>query len=167
MPGNARQQAWKRLNNYTLIDEIIKRLLHLLIGMEKRFYLDTSIWIDFYEKRGDNGEAAFKLIIKLIGCDAKIAYSDLTLNEFKNVGYGNDEVNLVLSIAKPEYIRHIHIYREQIEEAKRLAIQRNVPKKDALHAILARDNNLQLISRDAHFEHLKDVAIAKKPEDFI
>lgn len=135
--------------------------------MAEEFYFDTSIWIDFHEKRGKNGESAFKLIKKIINEDLKIAYSDLNIKEFKNLGYSQEEINSLLSIAKPNNIKRVHIYREQLEEAKELAILKDVPKNDALQAILARDNNLQLISRDEHFEKLKDITRANKPEDFI
>mgnify|MGYP001619099966 CR=1 FL=1 len=135
--------------------------------MKEDFYLDTSIWLDFYERRNKNGELALKLILKIIEEDFKIAYSDLNIKEFKNLGYTKEQINAILLIAKPDNIKHIHIYREQIEEARKLARQKDVPNKDALHAILARDNNLQLVSRDRHFEKLKDVADAKIPEDFI
>lgn len=135
--------------------------------MAEEFYFDTSIWIDFHEKRGRNGELALKLLTKIIEDDLKIAYSDLNVKEFKIIGYTTDDINSILSIAKPNNIKHVHIYREQLEEAKKLARQRNVPKKDALHAILARDNNLQLIATDPHFEQLRDITTAKKPEDFI
>ena len=135
--------------------------------MAEEFYFDTSIWVDFHEKRGENGESAFKLITQIINEDLKITYSDLNIKEFKCLGYAQDEINLLLSIAKPNNIKRVHIYREQLEEAKKLAIQRGVPKNDVLQAILARDNHLQLISRDEHFEKLKDITGAKKPEDLI
>lgn len=126
--------------------------------MEEDFYLDTSIWLDFYEKREENGELAFKLILKIINQNLKVAYSDLHIKEFKNLGYTQNEINSILSIVKPNNIKHIHIYREQKEEAKKTARQRNVPEGGILHAILCRDNNLQLISRDLDFEKLKDIA---------
>jgi len=135
--------------------------------MNEDFYLDTSIWIDFYEKRSENGEVALKLILKIIEEDLKIAYSDLNIKEFKNVGYTKSEIDSILKIAKPNNIVHIHIYPENLQEARKLARQRNVPNKDALHAILARDNDLQLVSRDHHFEKLKDITEVKLPEDFI
>jgi predicted nucleic acid-binding protein len=135
--------------------------------MPDEFYFDTSIWVDFHEKREKNGELAFKLLTKIIEEDLIIAYSDLNIQEFKNLGYSKDEINAILSIAKPDNIKHVHIYREQIEEARKLAQQRDIPKKDALHAVIARDNNLQLIATDAHFEQLKDITKAKKPIDFI
>ena len=135
--------------------------------MAENFYFDTSIWIDFYEKRGENGELAWKLILKIIEEDLKIAYSDLNIKEFKNLGYTKSEIDAILRVAKPNNIIHIHIYPENLEEARKLARRRNVPNKDALHAILARDNGLQLISRDHHFEKLKDVTNVKLPEEFI
>ena len=135
--------------------------------MQEDFYFDTSIWLDFHEKRGRNGKLAFELILKIINEDLKIAYSDLHVKEFKNLGYSQNEINSILSIVKPNNIKHVHIYREQNEEAKKIARQRKVPEGDALHAILCRDNNLQLISRDLDFEKLKDISKAKLPEDFI
>ncbi|MBI2656826.1 PIN domain-containing protein [Candidatus Woesearchaeota archaeon] len=89
------------------------------------------------------------------------------MKEFKNLEYTQNEINSILSIVKPNNIKHVHIYREQKEEAKKIARKRNVPEGDALHAIICRDNNLQLISRDLDFERLKDITRAKLPEDFI
>ena len=87
------------------------------------------------------------------------------IKEFKYLSYTHNEIGTILKIVKPNNIKQVHIYRDQKEEAKKLAIQRNVPKKDALHAISARDNDLQLISRDKHFEKLKDITRAKLPKD--
>ena len=134
--------------------------------MTEEFYLDTSIWIDFHEKRGNNGVYALKFILDIIAKNNKICYSDLHVREFKKLGYSQDEINSILSIIKPDNVRHIHIFRKQLDKAKKLAQERKVPEKDTLHAILCRDNNLQLIARDAHFELLRDITTAKKPEDF-
>ncbi len=53
--------------------------------MEKRFYFDTSIWLDFFENRDEpnfpKGTLAKKLIDKIIKEDWKIIYSDLNLME--------------------------------------------------------------------------------------
>lgn len=135
--------------------------------MAEKYYLDTSVWIDFHEKRGKNGEAALKLLTKIIEQDNILVYSDMTVKEFKQIGYSQNEINSILKIAKPDHIKRIHINKEQREEAKKLASQRNIPKADALHAILARDNELQLIARDPHFKKLKDITNSKIPEDFI
>jgi len=135
--------------------------------MTSEFYFDTSIWLDFYEKRGKNGENALQLIMKIIKKDLITAYSDLTIKELKHLNYSQNQINEIFSIVKLENIKRIHIYKEQREEASKLAKIRNVPKRDALHAILSRDNHLQLISRDRHFEKLKDISKAGLPEEFI
>ena len=111
--------------------------------MQEDFYLDTSIWLDFHEKREINGELALKLILKIINEDLKIAYSDLHIKEFKNLEYTQNEINSILIIVKPNNIKHVHIYREQKEEAKKIARKRNVPEGDALHAIICRDNKIK------------------------
>ncbi|MAF36821.1 hypothetical protein CL622_06920 [archaeon] len=135
--------------------------------MIEGFYLDTSIWLDIYERRGLNGKQAINLIFKIIIESSIIVYSDLTIRELKHIGYETNEINFILSTAKPTILKHIHTYRKQIEQARKLAKQRNVPFKDALHAVLARDNNVQFVSRDKHFQKLKDITDTKSPETLI
>ncbi len=135
--------------------------------MTENFYFDTSIWIDIYDKRGYNGEVAKKLMEKIILQDLFAIYSDIILAEFKKLGFLEYEINQMLSIAKPDHIKRIHSTKGQLEEAIRLAKQRDVPMRDALHAIIARDQMAVLISRDWHFEKLKDITKAKKPEDLL
>ena len=53
----------------------------------------------------------------------------------------------------------------QVKEANDLAQKYGVPAQDAMHAILARDNNATLISRDAHFERLSKIVSACLPEE--
>ena len=129
------------------------------------YYLDTSIWLDFHEKRGENGEHALKLIINIIALNEVILFSDLHIREFKNVGYSLDELSGILQLVKPLNLRRIHVNRNQIAEARRLAVHRNVPAKDALHAVLARDNDAVMFSRDRHFARLRDVVETKRPEE--
>ena len=50
------------------------------------FYLDTSIWLDFYEKRGENGEIALKLIKEIVKEGKMILYSDFIVKELNNLG---------------------------------------------------------------------------------
>lgn len=128
------------------------------------YYLDTSIWLDFYEKRGKNGESAQKLLHAILENGEFILYSDWHLNELKKLGYVIEDFNKMLSVAKPAKIQRVHIYREQREEARKLALQRKIPPGDALHAILARDNEAILVSRDEDFARLKDVCETNMPE---
>ena len=133
--------------------------------MDKQFYPDTSIWIDIYDQRGSNGEVAKRLIEKIILEDDFLFYSDVVVVELKKLGFSEYEINQMLSIAKPDHLHRIHSTKIQLEEAKRVAVQRNVPLRDALHAILARDHEARLISRDRDFDKLKDITIAKRPEE--
>ena len=135
--------------------------------MAEKYYFDTSIWIDIYDKRDYNGEVANNLMKNIIIHDHIVIYSDITIVELKKIGFSEYEINTILSIAKPDHIKRIHPTKIQIEEANKFAKQRDVPLRDALHAILARDHEAQLVSRDKHFEKLKDITRTKKPEDLI
>ena len=131
------------------------------------YYLDTSVWLDYYEKRGLNGEISIKLIIKIIEEDGIIGISDLNIRELKNLGYSRYEVNEIFKVARPENSRNVHVTKEQIEEANRVAKKRNVPKKDVLHAIICRDYDFQLLATDTHFEKLKDITKAIMPKNVV
>ena len=133
----------------------------------EEFYLDTSIWLDFYEKRGENGEAALKLIEKLITENKTILYSEIIIRELKKLGYSQDEIYEIFRIAKPDNIRKVHVYKEYIKEADRISSEKKIPLADAVHAILARENNAQLISRDNDFNEIKHITVTKLPEEFI
>ncbi len=130
-----------------------------------KYYLDTSIWLDYYEKRGTNGEAALKLIMRIIKDNHILGISDLNVSELKHLGYSKNQIAAVFNAIRPKNGKRLHITREQLEEAGRIARKRYVPKKDALHAILYRDYEFQLITTDTHFEKLKDVADVKRPEE--
>ncbi len=132
---------------------------------ENLYYYDTSIWIDIYDERGYNGEVAKKHFEKVIRENSYIIYSETNIAEWKKLGFSDYEINQMLRIAKPNHLKLIHPLKEQIQEAIRLAKQRNIPKADALQAILARDYGAQMISRDLDFERLKDITITKKPEE--
>lgn len=84
------------------------------------------------------------------------------------MGLSDYEINQMLRIAKPNHIKRVHPTREQIIEAKRLAKQRNVPRGDALHAVLSRDYGAQIIATDKKdFNKLRDISIMKKPAELI
>ena len=50
---------------------------------------------------------------------------------------------------------------------KKIASQKNIPKKDILHALIARDNNAIMIATDKHFEKLIDIVEVKKPKELL
>ena len=70
-------------------------------------------------------------------------------------------------MVKPNHLKRVQVTKEQFEEARRLSKQRDVPLGDAIHAVLARDHDAQLVSRDWDFEKLKDITNVQKPENLM
>ena len=95
----------------------------------------------------------------------KIAITDLTIRELE-MNYSMEEIN---GMMKPfeDILEKLVASKKQRDEAKLLAKERNVPKGDALHAILARDNKFILVSRDKHFRELTNISEHHKPEELI
>src|SRR3989344_5281618 len=137
--------------------------------MNKRYYLDTSIWRDYYENRSDKfrplGEWALRLINKIIKDKDLILYSDFVVEELK-VKYNEGEINNIFQVVGKSILK-VNISESQAKEAAILCKERKVAFGDALHAILARDNGAIMVARDEHFFELIDIAEIKKPEDLI
>ncbi len=137
--------------------------------MAEKYYIDSSIWVDYYEDRKDPskdiGEFAFKLLCKLLASKSKIVVSTFLLRELETV-YSLDKIK---GITRPfeKLMEKVDVSDNQREEAKKIAYERGIPKGDVIHAILARDNNAILVSRDKHFQLLKDICEVVKPEEII
>lgn len=139
--------------------------------MAKKFYLDTSIWRDYYENRSDNfrpiGEWAFQFLQKVIKQKNVVIYSDLVLDELKN-RYTDAEIQDIFEIlSSVRLLEKVPISQSHISEARRMNRERHLGFGDCLHAILARNTGAMLVSRDAHFLDLADIAEVKKPEDLL
>ena len=137
--------------------------------MVEKYYLDTSIWRDYYEDRKDPskdiGEFAFKLLSKLLASNSKIVVSDFLLRELE-IDYSLEKIR-GLAFPFEKLMERVSVSEKQLEEAKKIASKKGTPKGDVIHAILARDNKAILVSRDKHFQQLKDVCEIFKPEDII
>lgn len=138
--------------------------------MTKGFYIDTSIWIDLYENRtGYNGEPLGDYALKLFALiklkKVTLFISDMLVRELEGY-YSLAEIN---GMMKPfeNIIQKIITTEEQRIEARKISEKRNIPPGDVLHAIIARDNNLILITRDNDFRQLMDISEYYKPEDII
>ena len=130
-----------------------------------RFYLDTSILLDIAESRGENGKGSVQMMEKIIKMGATIIFSDLHFMELSKLGYSVEEIYRLFRIVKPANVRRVHLNRRMVLAAKNVAKKRQVPFGDALHAVLSRDAEAILISRDRHFQKLKDISECKRPED--
>ena len=131
-----------------------------------RLYLDTSIWLDILEDRGENGRVAQALLRKAITEKWIIIFSDLHLEEMKHLGLLIRDIFDVMKTVHPN-VRRVHLSRDQLLEGTRLGKERKVPKDDVRHAILARDNDAVLVSRDKDFNKLTDITEVRLPEDLV
>ena len=138
--------------------------------MTGRYYVDTSIWIDLVEDRkGYNDEPlgtyALKLFAMIKAKKHKMVVSDLLVRELESK-YSMEEINgMMLPFQK--IMEKVFVTREQRDEAKKIAEERNLPPGDVLHAIVARNNNYIMITRDKHFRELEDITKHSKPEGII
>ena len=136
--------------------------------MAQKFYLDTSIWRDYYENRKDGfrplGEFAFQFLKNCEKNGCRILYSELVVHELK-CDYSDEKINQVFSSFE-HFLEFLPISNEQYLEAKKLAKEITASHtSDILHAILARDNNVILVARDKHFEPLRDIVEIQLPEE--
>jgi len=138
--------------------------------MTEKYYVDTSIWIDLVEDRkGYNDEPlgtyALKLFAMIKAKKHKMVVSDLLVRELESK-YSMEEINgMMLPFQK--IMEKVFVTREQRDEAKKIAEERNLPPGDVLHAIVARNNNYIMITRDKHFRELEDITKHSKPEEII
>ena len=137
--------------------------------MARRFYADTAIWRDLHENRKDKsknlGEFAFKLFKKIRINKEKILYSDFVVEELSHA-YDKQTINKLFKDVS-ELLEKVEINEKQLKEADDLSKKLNIPLGDAVHGVLARDNNAIMVTRDRHFRKLKDKITVKKPEDLI
>ncbi len=136
--------------------------------MERRYYFDTNIWIDLYENRGKATKLAKSLFKKVINSGSTIFYSKKITHELKKLNYSQYEINLMLSLAKPDNLRKIHIFQHYFDEARKISRIQRVPEADAFHAIVCRNNNLILVSRDQKdFIKLSHICKSEHPKNLL
>lgn len=138
--------------------------------MNERYYFDTSIWLDFFENRDEpnlpKGKWAKELLNKITRNNDRIVYSDNNIYELNILGYPFEDINTMFLPFKPILI-FVESTEKQIGKAKDIALKRDVPKRDALHALIARDNKAILITLDKHFQMLLDILKPKNPKELI
>ncbi len=144
--------------------------MYLIEGMEKKYYLDTSIWLDLLENRNESkkpkGDWALELLSKIVEDDDRIVYSDNNHYELQSLGYSGSYIEEMLDRFNPLLI-HVESTERQVRKAKDLSLKRSIPKRDALHALIARDSGCILVTLDRHFKKLADITISKSPKELI
>jgi predicted nucleic acid-binding protein len=134
-----------------------------------RYYLDTSIWLDYYENRTDRfrplGEWALALLSLIRERKDTILVSDVILQE---LGTYYSELQIIeIFKSYTHLIENIKPTDNQLKFSKTISSIRKIPTGDVLHAVLSKDQNAILISRDNHFMLLTDINKAHKPEELI
>ncbi len=133
-----------------------------------KFYVDTSVWRDYFEDRGNGirplGEFAFRFLRKCQKDKATIIVSDIVIEELRR-GLSEEQIEGMLSEFSELIVRVEHT-EMQAEEARVFCRKHNYffPFADALHSIIARDEDATVITRDKHFESI-GIAEALAPEE--
>ncbi|MBI2530013.1 MAG: PIN domain-containing protein [Candidatus Diapherotrites archaeon] len=137
-----------------------------------KLFVDTNIFADYYLDRSNHvvplGEFAFQLIKRSISCEFYILTSDDVITELKRIlNKKENELNEIIfkELIATKKIQFIKASENQAIEAEKLSGERNIPRNDALFAVLARDNKALLISRDNHYYAIGDIAEVRKPEE--
>src|SRR3989338_3171679 len=107
--------------------------------MKERFYLDTSVWLDFFEDRNEpnmlKSDWARKLVAKIIFDEDIIIFTDNNMEELNQIGYSEYEVEELLNKLRKR-VMFVEATNRQIGIARDLSSKRGVPRRDALHALI-------------------------------
>jgi len=96
-----------------------------------------------------------------------VLYSDIVIEELLG-DFKEEAINEIFKIVSENgLLEKVEIKAENLKEAVFLHNKLKIPRKDCLHAVLARDNNATMVTRDHHFEELQSIVDVKKPEELI
>jgi len=139
--------------------------------MGDKIYVDTNIFLDWWLDRADNlrpiGEFAFRLFKQAVSCRFDVLVSDYTVSELMNVlCFSESRVlgDVLVLLKEADKLFIVSASPAQKEEAEKFAGLHGLPRTDVLHAILARDNDAVLVTRDRHFEEI-GICRTAKPEN--
>lgn len=138
--------------------------------MGKIFYVDTSVWRDYLEDRGNGirplGELAFQFLKKCRKDKAIVIVSDIVLKELE-IFLSNEQTQILFSDFSDIIFEVTHT-KKQADEAYELLkkFKRGFPLADILHSIIARDEQAVLVTCDKHFRDL-DIAEVRAPEELL
>ncbi len=104
--------------------------------MAEKLYLDTNIYLDYFENRHDNirplGFFAYNLIRRCIEGEFKIIISDWVVEEFGRIGDPRKIDDLIKTLKKHDSLLIVRTSSQDLSKSRKY---KNKP--DALHAILA------------------------------
>ena len=136
-----------------------------------KLYLDTNIYIDYFDGRVDNlrplGEFAFNLLKRVLECEFQIIISSLVLDELEYNTYKENMLSLIKDLKDKNKLLIIDVNEEDIKNANKVKKERKTSYNDTLHAVLA--NRIKadfLVTRNLKdFEELQDLIKVVLPEN--
>ena len=111
------------------------------------------------------GEWATELIEKISRENGGIVLSDNNILELEGVGYSRYDIESLLSSLR--CIHYVESTDKEVGIALDLSKRRDIPKRDALHALIARDNRAILVTLDNHFTRVADIITPHSPKTLI
>ena len=124
----------------------------------KKLYVDTNIYIDYWEDRKDKmrplGEFAFNLFKRTIQCEFMIFYSELIEKEICKVCNISEEecyTRFFKDLEIAGKLKFVNITNKILENAKKLKNEMDMPIGDIIHYLIAKENSLFFVTRDYHF----------------
>lgn len=138
--------------------------------MQQKYYLDACIWRDYFENRSDRfrplGEWAIELINNIIRTEDIFVFSDHLINELEKY-VSSEKISNLLSFIPSSLIIYVKVNKKHTRAALEIKNKFKIPFGDALHFVLAKEENAIMVSRDQHFWELQKMICVKKPEDLI
>lgn len=132
-----------------------------------RYYLDTCILFDIAEDSRSSSALALAAVERLLRDGHAIVISDYHAIEWKHLGHSLSLLRTTEDTLGASGCIHVHLDKHQAMRARTLARSRSIPYGDAVHAILARDCDATIVTRDAHFRQILDVVLSVSPNDLL
>jgi predicted nucleic acid-binding protein len=143
--------------------------MHMLFVMTS-YYVDPCIWKDYYDNREEPqgkplGKFALFFLHKVMTNRDTILISRLTFDELQKYHSSQELLEMFRLLHMLALLKKVDIDSTDIISAEILSKDTRVPRKDCIHAILAKKHGAILITRDGHFSQLQEYVTIRKPEE--
>jgi len=134
----------------------------------KKLYVDTNIWIDYWKDRKSGflplGDFAMQMFNRVYDCEFTVLISDQIISELKD-NLGLEFYWRLKPFKDIDKLLMLHPNANLILAAKYLTRNRKIHFSDSLHACFAKKENAILVTRDNHFEQVRDIINICYPEE--
>lgn len=128
--------------------------------------IDTNIILDFLLSSKNNLKSAKDFFKATLSCKHTIFLCEPVMFELKAHGFDKDAEELIFQLMRTKNkIKFIEETNEDLNQAKNIIRNSNLPFNDVLISILAKKANAIVVTRDKHFLELQQIVDSFKPED--